>query len=71
MGKSVQKGLKLRGLKAAVLTKFKRFKLIIGRLHYDVKRAKIPGSCSKVRAKQRRTNNADCVLFCLRLAELL
>ena len=43
----------------------------IGRLHYDVKRAKIPGSCSKVRAKQRRTNNADCVLFCLRLAELL
>ena len=29
MGKSVQKWLKLRGLKAAVLTKFKRFKLII------------------------------------------
>ena len=24
---------------------------LIGRLHYDVKRARIPGSCSKVRAK--------------------
>ena len=30
---------------------FKNSLYLIGRLHYDVKRTKIPGSCSKVRAK--------------------